>query len=831
MKPVFLYGLLATLFFCFGSCKNTDDEFLPDDVLPPVPEGYVRMRITVPGLTPVSTYALSSDDESKVSTVGVLVFKDGLNANDDTYLCYTAVTEPLKIFGAGSTKTFDVDLRAAGNITSAYVMVVANASVDTTGFAASPPTKETVMQSMTFASSGKWPVDGSKTFPMWGMTDSPVLLAGITISLLRSVARIDVGLKFPDNVTDGAETAAGLESTFTLEEVYLYNSLNKGSIAPYSGKYSGTTVTAPSIPTSSPTPGVNPAIPYLATDPDDGFSSNKSCMNAIYMAEHAEGNRNALSTNPYLVIGGRYGSLANPITYYRLDFVSGSYPGQTFLPVLRNHRYLFNITEVKGPGYTTVDLAAEARPVNLTYDLSATDESLASYDYNGQYALGVSQDSYTLDNAARTGITLKVSTTYEKGYKAESDQGWLTIAADGKETATANSSGSSTTLTFSVDANGGGQRSGTITITSGRLTKVITVTQKSTADGFSVTSPSGDYSGEGVTDASLSVTSSWSWNVNVKSDPNAIVTSFTPNGTGNGTFYFSLKANSSYTLVPSAVFTFFSPTGEFTASDITVNQAKGEFHPSMHKGWAGSNIYWNGSTLTFDEETTNRNYQGVFFKWGSLVGIDPSGSSSSNMAWSTSKTVYIPNAATGAWTSSYAGTGNTYNTWDNIPYADNTVVGNIGDETRASLYEVHDPANLVGDICRYLTDTGRAPGSPGTKWRMPTSEEFGENTDYIKSGTFITSGSYTVYQSDATGRYSNSDAPGYTKNNNPWFPAAGYRYYDYGTLYVVGYGGGYWSSSPYDSSDAYCLDFTSNSVFPASDDDRRYGFSVRCVKE
>ncbi|MDR1881750.1 MAG: FimB/Mfa2 family fimbrial subunit, partial [Prevotella sp.] len=349
MKLVVLYGLIIGVFLSFGSCKSTDDEFLPDDVLPPVPEGYVRMQITVPGLTPVSTYALSSVEETAVSTVGVLVF-----GSDSKYLCYAAVTEPAKITGSGSTKTFDVDLRAAGNITDAYVMVVANASVDTTGFAASQPTKETVMrEKMTFASSGKWPVDGSKTFPMWGMTASPVSLAGTSsissISLIRSVARVDVGLKFPDNVTDGTETGQGLtpSTTFTLEEVYLYNSLDRGSVAPYNGNYSGTTVTVPSIPDSPSAPGINdsPVPSCLSSNGTaDGFDTNKfSCTGAIYMAEHAAGT-DALTNNPYLVIGGRYGSSTADITYYRLDFVSGNYPDQEFLPVLRNHRYRFNIT-------------------------------------------------------------------------------------------------------------------------------------------------------------------------------------------------------------------------------------------------------------------------------------------------------------------------------------------------------------------------------------------------------------------------------------------------------------------------------------------------------
>ena len=52
--------------------------------------------------------------------------------------------------------------------------------------------------------------------------------------------------------------------------------------------------------------------------------------------------------------------------------------------------------------------------------------------------------------------------------------------------------------------------------------------------------------------------------------------------------------------------------------------------------WAGSNIYWNGTKLTFDaapvdpsnlttQELTNMKKQGVFFLWGSLIGVSPNG--------------------------------------------------------------------------------------------------------------------------------------------------------------------------------------------------------------
>ncbi|MDR1882409.1 MAG: FimB/Mfa2 family fimbrial subunit [Prevotella sp.] len=911
MKPVLLCGLLATLFLYFGSCKNTDDEFLPDDVLPPVPEGYVRMQITVPGLTPVSTYALGTADETHVSEVDVLVF-----GSDSKYLCHAAVTEPSKITGTGSTKTFDVDLRAAGNIASAYVMVVANAAVDTTGFASSRPTKETVMrEKITFASSGKWNVAKTNDtdftpLPMWGMTASPVSLAGTSsissISLIRSVARIDVGLKFPDNVTDGTETATGLGSTFILEEVYLYNSLDKGSVAPYSSNYSGTTATAPSIPT--PAPGVNnsPVPSYLSSNGTaDGFTSNKSCMSAIYMAEHAAGT-DALTNNPYLVIGGKYNG-SGTVTYYRLDFVSGNYPNQEFLPVLRNHRYRFNITGVAGPGYTSAALAAAARPVNLTYDLSATDESLASYVYNGQYALGVSQDSYTLDNAAQS-ATLQVSTTCESGYTAvSSDPDWLRFGSTfGSGTATVTNTAANTlsTLTFSVAANSGAQRPATITITSGRLTKVVNVTQSNidrfTVTGLPTTSPTYSVGGG---DKTLTVTSLYEWSVNVSEDRYGIVKTFTSKGSGSGIFNFSLFSNLSNDYVPEATFTFFSPAGEFDPVEQKFSMAASTaaYVPSTtHKGWAGSNIYWNGTKLTFADTpssppsytadpATPETYQGVFFKWGSLVGLDPSFSNSTykptgNAAWNGDCRVFVPDwnpttPTSSSWTNRRAdavsvttdGDDDTgaavspadFSKWDNIPYvsAGNTTNSSalayltkdadtdlsIGAAvTTPSTDGGHIPSpgvtvsveKMKGDICRYLTQTGDAPGSPKVKWRMPTSDEFtGSNSEYATNSnrndwtnqttsTSITFRYDGMYQ-PAAGRRKTNDV---IANYQPWFPSSGSRHYSTGAMHEVGIAAHHWTSSP-GNSEAYRMAIYNNNRQPGYTYNRPFGLPVRCVKE
>ena len=64
-----------------------------------------------------------------------------------------------------------------------------------------------------------------------------------------------------------------------------------------------------------------------------------------------------------------------------------------------------------------------------------------------------------------------------------------------------------------------------------------------------------------------------------------------------------------------------------------------------------------------------------------------------------------------------------------------------------------------------------------------------------------------------------------------WYPASGYRSYSSGSLSNVGSSGSYWSVSPIGKY-AYGLYFGCNgSVYPADDDSRADGRSVRCLQE
>ena len=161
--------------------------------------------------------------------------------------------------------------------------------------------------------------------------------------------------------------------------------------------------------------------------------------------------------------------------------------------------------------------------------------------------------------------------------------------------------------------------------------------------------------------------------------------------------------------------------------------------------WAGSNIYWDGTKLTFLPETiTDENLQGmqgVYFMWGSLIGMSPRSISSTPPEYvfsDTSTKLYVPliqSPNRAAWDVQYAGVGLNNFGWTSMANIPNVSGGSLVsqswlDDHRTRNYlsdEAHTPATLRGDICKFLTDNKDAP--PGGEWRMPNSREFGLTAD------------------------------------------------------------------------------------------------------
>jgi hypothetical protein len=292
---------------------------------------------------------------------------------------------------------------------------------------------------------------------------------------------------------------------------------------------------------------------------------------------------------------------------------------------------------------------------------------------------------------------------------------------------------------------------------------------------------------------------------------------------------------------------------DFDVIEIPVGEA---YVPAAHNGFAGSNIYWNGTQLTFDDvdDTTHEKYQGLYFKWGSLVGMSPVND------WAGTTVLYTPTGAGGIYEATTA-TAFGVAAWDALTPAvadrdfDSAGSGIKGiTDYRLSGFLTslnNDVANVAayhGDICAYLSGK---PGVPNGSWRMPTSAEFDPgypDVPFTSPGAYAREGAvddkstpqvsddeflWTAGDSDqidGTFAIANGYRLEYASNKYAFFPASGSRYFSDGALVNLGLRGYAWGSSPA-VANGHDLSLRASGVYPADGSNRMYGFPVRCVKK
>jgi hypothetical protein len=265
--------------------------------------------------------------------------------------------------------------------------------------------------------------------------------------------------------------------------------------------------------------------------------------------------------------------------------------------------------------------------------------------------------------------------------------------------------------------------------------------------------------------------------------------------------------------------------------------------------FAGSNIYWKwnndtdhtqGGYLTFDKEGEgNQMRQGVFFKWGSLVGISPALTGGSTSMDNANTPIYYPTYTSGGtpsvtWVQTTV-TDAGIDGYMEIPYT-KTAAGGI-----YSSYLMEDVCNNAtawgarkGDICRFLSENGFGPGG---KYRMPTAYEMGANERYQYVGTAYPSSGWAIAggsgwadlssQAEEDGSYS---MPYGASNTGIVFPPAGTRPLpSYFALLYIGTVGTYWSGSS-DALAAYYLSISDTNIYRYNSGPNERGLSVRCVQ-
>ncbi len=215
---------------------------------------------------------------------------------------------------------------------------------------------------------GMMVMSGDATLP----TIDPNTTVNIEVPLIRAVARVDLQINLDAD-----------SKSFEPVNAAVYRAQNSFSSFP-SEEALDPSDHSRVIAATVPTPATG--LPYQFTlDPVDPATG---LFATTYVSENvppttADGRLNEATC---VVVGG-YFNESSEITYYRVDFNSGE-AGHPFGQILRNHKYIFDITKVTAPGFTTPDEAAVSVSNSMTIDVTTWDENVSQVNFvgTGDYA-------------------------------------------------------------------------------------------------------------------------------------------------------------------------------------------------------------------------------------------------------------------------------------------------------------------------------------------------------------------------------------------------------------------------------------------------------------
>lgn len=352
--------------------------------------------------------------------------------NAGNYLSEATVDQS-QITGSGAT--YEVTLPIASDAASVQLVAnygaALNADATTVGMTGDPDSRTDIV------------FFGSATLAEL-QTDNP------SVTLTRSVARTELTSNAPG---------------FTVEQVKFYGT-------PSSGLVGSADLTAPALPAgiSYSADGVE-----MATDGTPHY--------------HYE----AAAGKCFLIIKGTYQGTEG---WYKVGYVPSDSDGEAAgdeIALLRNHRYIFTITDVNNCGWPTEEEAVASRPDNrMTTELHDDNATIYNIIACRDYLLGVSPDVKVACDGRSAEVKLVSSYPAKSGEPQytvslpEDANDWLTgytqTASTSVEESATQSPCTEYTLTFDLTANDRSEnpRKAVVTIRSGDLMRTVRITQEGT---------------------------------------------------------------------------------------------------------------------------------------------------------------------------------------------------------------------------------------------------------------------------------------------------------------------------------------------------------------
>lgn len=369
---------LALLWACLlaVACTKTPLDDSPDGGLAG-DEATVRLTVslpqpTLPRKTARAAGQADEEAENRIAEVMVLVFEQ----ENGSYV-YRYMTAGDRLTAAGSTTQFKARLVSTSK--PVRLVLAGNYGDAFENYAPSPGSSESeVRTGMGLSFAGI-----AESLPMSGEIDIPSGLQtgadnSFQVRMLRSVARTDI-----------VKELAADSRPFRIGSVYLYRANDKVQLVPNEAlSPEAPRVTGPSVFPGAKKSGSPTMVPAAESDP--------LSVTGIYTPEAAAESDPAaqLTAATCIVVGGYYDGQSQP-SYYRIDFDPGL-DGHPFGQVLRNHKYVFRIRKVTGPGWNSPELAATNRATSIVAEVEAWEDFTTEMYFEGDNYIGVSSRDVTL---------------------------------------------------------------------------------------------------------------------------------------------------------------------------------------------------------------------------------------------------------------------------------------------------------------------------------------------------------------------------------------------------------------------------------------------------
>lgn len=358
MKTNLFFFLSLFLIFC--SCKAE----LQNEPVASGDEVYVELTIST---SSSSTRTLSDKDEVAVNSIYLMLFEPEFSESSapGKFYSYVRATD-FKTVTPGvyyfDTK-IGVDASTPDNLVGVilvngddYINDLDNILTDSKGKSYSEICRYFDIDSA--------PLSGAMT--MWGVCspaiDKSVKSNEISASLFRDRARVDVN-------------AQSISPTvFSLEEIKIAKVSTRMSPMPMPDNIGVSPIDNSAAMKSVTIPADANKTDSTWPDPDSdpwhfkGIGKDNLISHEVYIPECDILTEKDEFNKAAIIVGGRYRG-ASKVTYYRVDFTYKGKDGTTPVDVLRNHKYVVNITDVSGPGEDTPEKAYQNVRAEITADV------------------------------------------------------------------------------------------------------------------------------------------------------------------------------------------------------------------------------------------------------------------------------------------------------------------------------------------------------------------------------------------------------------------------------------------------------------------------------